>query len=146
MLVWFVGASWFAVWMVFRDPRFSFTAVAVGAVLPDAIGLVVGRAAPSHSAVVVAVAMFAAVLGTIGRRPARRILLATTMGSLLHIVADFSVGDAGVFWWPASGIGLPDRPIPSLDRPLAVNLALDVAGALLVAWVAAQRRAALAIA
>jgi hypothetical protein len=141
VLVWFVGAAWFAVWMVFRDPRFPFGAAAVGALLPDAIGLVVGRAAPSHSAVVVSVAMLAVVLATIGRRPLRRILLAVAIGALLHIVADFSAGDAATFWWPASGPSLPDRPIPSLDRPLAVNLALEAVGAVLAAWVLAQRRA-----
>ena len=142
MLLWFVGVSWFAVWMVFRDPRFPFAAVAAGALLPDAVGLAVGRAAPSHSAVVVSVAMLAAVLGTMGRRNVRKLLIAGAIGSLLHIVFDFSAGDAEVFWWPVSGASLPDRPIPSLDRPLAVNLALEVAGVLLIRWVSSQRRAA----
>lgn len=142
MLLWFVGVSWFAVWNVFRDPRFPFAAVAVGAVLPDAIGLVVGRAAPSHSAVVVSVAMLAAVAATVGRRSLRKVLIAGAIGSLLHIVFDFSAGDAGVFWWPVSGVPLPDRPIPSLDRPLAVNVVLEVVGVLLIGWVSSQRRAA----
>ena len=144
MLFWFVGASWFAVWMVFRDPRFPFAAVAAGAVLPDVVGLAVGRAAPSHSAVVVSVAMLAAVVATIGRRHVRKVLIAGAIGSLLHIVFDFSVGDAGVFWWPVSGVPLPDRPIPTLDRPLAVNLVLEVVGVLLIRWASSQRRAALA--
>lgn len=142
MLLWFVGVSWFAVWNVFRDPRFPFAAVAAGAVLPDAIGLVVGRAAPSHSAVVVSVAMLAAVAATVGRRSLRKVLIAGAIGSLLHIVFDFSAGDAGVFWWPVSGVPLPDRPIPSLDRPLAVNVVLEVVGVLLIGWVSSQRRAA----
>ena len=142
VLLWFVGVSWFAVWMVFRDPRFPFAAVAAGAVLPDAVGLAVGRAAPSHSAVVVSVAMLAAVLGTMGRRNVRKLLIAGAIGSLLHIVFDFSAGDAEVFWWPVSGASLPDRPIPSLDRPLAVNVVLEVAGVLLIRWVSSQRRAA----
>lgn len=142
MLLWFVGVSWFAVWNVFRDPRFPFAAVAAGAVLPDAVGLVVGRAAPSHSAVVVSVAMLAAVAATVGRRSLRKVLIAGAIGSLLHIVFDFSAGDAGVFWWPVSGVPLPDRPIPSLDRPLAVNVVLEVVGVLLIGWVSSQRRAA----
>lgn len=142
MLLWFVGVSWFAVWNVFRDPRFPFAAVAAGAVLPDAIGLVVGRAAPSHSAVVVSVAMLAAVAATVGRRSLRKVLIAGAIGSLLHIVFDFSAGDAGVFWWPVSGVPLPDRPIPSLDRPLAVNVVLEVVGVLLIGWVSSHRRAA----
>lgn len=141
MLLWFVGVSWFAVWLVFRDARFPFAAVAAGAVLPDVVGLAVGRAAPSHSAVVVSVAMLVAVLGTMGRRNVRKVLIAGAIGSLLHIVFDFSAGDAGVFWWPASGPALPDRPIPSLDRPLAVNLVLEVVGVLLIRWVSSQRRA-----
>ncbi|MBU6200828.1 MAG: hypothetical protein KJS90_02380 [Acidobacteria bacterium] len=142
VLLWFVGVSWFAVWNVFRDPRFPFAAVAAGAVLPDAVGLVVGRAAPSHSAVVVSVAMLAAVAATVGRRSLRKVLIAGAIGSLLHIVFDFSAGDAGVFWWPVSGVPLPDRPIPSLDRPLAVNVVLEVVGVLLIGWVSSQRRAA----
>ena len=142
MLLWFVGVSWFAVWNVFRDPRFPFAAVAAGAVLPDAIGLVVGRAAPSHSAVVVSVAMLATVAATVGRRSLRKVLIAGAIGSLLHIVFDFSAGDAGVFWWPVSGVPLPDRPIPSLDRPLAVNVVLEVVGVLLIGWVSSHRRAA----
>lgn len=140
VLLWFVGVSWFATWIVFRDPRFPFAAVAAGAVLPDVVGLAVGRAAPSHSAVVVAVAMLAAVLATIGRRTPRKVLLAGAIGSLLHIVFDFSAGDAGVFWWPVSGPSLPDRRIPMLDRPLPVNLILEVVGVLLIRWVSAQRR------
>lgn len=144
VLLWFVGVSWCAVWMVFRDPRFPFAAVAAGAVLPDAIGLVVGRSAPSHSAVVVSVAMLAAVVATIGRRHVRTLLIAGAIGSLLHVVFDFSVGDAEVFWWPVSGLSLPDRPIPTLDRPLAVNVALEVVGVLLIAWVSAQRRSTVA--
>ena len=144
VLLWFVGVSWFAVWNVFRDPRFPFAAVAAGAVLPDAIGLAVGRAAPSHSAVVVSVAMLAAVAGTIGRRSVRKVLIAGAIGSLLHIVFDFSAGDARVFWWPVSGLKLPDGHIPALDRPLVVNVVLEVVGALLVRWVWVQRRAALA--
>jgi hypothetical protein len=141
VLLWFIGVSWFAVWMVFRDPRFPFAVVAVGAVFPDVVGLAVGRAAPSHSAVVVSVAMLSSVLATIGRRNIRKVLIAGAIGSLLHIVFDFSVGDAEVFWWPASGVSLPDRPIPTLDRPLAVNLVLEGVGALLMWWVSVQRRA-----
>lgn len=142
MVLWFVGTSWFAVWIVFRDARFPFGAVAIGALLPDVIGLVVGRAAPSHSAVVIALLMLVAMIATTGRRPIRRTLLATTIGAFLHLAADFSAGDASTFWWPASGIALPDKPIPTLERSLLVNLALEAVGVLLIAWVTAQRRAA----
>jgi len=134
MLLWFIGSALAMVWFVFRDAHFSFVWVALGAVLPDVIGVVPGAVAPTHSVVSVVGYLTVAMLLTIGRRSHRKKALALAFGLFMHLVADFVFTDTSLFWWPLGGTNVDATRIPILDRPLAANLALEVLGVVLLVW------------
>ncbi len=134
MLLWFIGVSLAMVWFVFRDAHFPFAWVALGAVLPDLIGLLPGTVAPAHSIVLVVGYLTIVMLLTIGRRQLRKKALAVAFGLFMHLVADFVFTNTQLFWWPLGGTDLDVTRLPTLDRPLRANLALEFAGAVLLVW------------
>lgn len=134
MLLWFIGVSLAMVWFVFRDAHFPFAWVALGAVLPDLIGLLPGTVAPAHSIVLVVGYLTIVMLLTIGRRQLRKKALAVAFGLFMHLVADFVFTNTQLFWWPLGGTDLDVTRLPTLDRPLLANLALEFAGAVLLVW------------
>jgi hypothetical protein len=134
MLLWFVGTALAMVWFVFRDAHFPFAAVAIGALLPDLIGLVPGAVAPTHSIVVVVSYLALAMILTIGRRALRKRLLAVAFGLFMHLVADFVFASDELFWWPLGGVSIEQSEIPTLERALAVNVGLEVLGTILLVW------------
>ena len=134
MLLWFIGVSLAMVWFVFRDAHFPFAWVALGAVLPDLIGLLPGAIAPVHSIVLVVGYLTIVMLLTIGRRQLRKKALAVAFGLFMHLVADFVFTNTQLFWWPLGGTDLDVTRLPTLDRPLRANLALEFAGAVLLVW------------
>jgi len=134
MFLWFIGAALAMVWFVFRDAYFPFAWVAIGAVLPDVLGLLPGAIAPVHSIVVVVAYLTVAMLFTIGRRPVRKKALALAFGLFMHLVADFVFAETRLFWWPLGGLDVEATRLPTFDRPLAVNLLLEVVGVALVVW------------
>lgn len=134
MLLWFIGVSLAMVWFVFRDAHFPFAWVALGAVLPDLIGLLPGAVAPAHSIVLVVGYLTIVMLLTIGRRQLRKKALAVAFGLFMHLVADFVFTNTQLFWWPLGGTDLDVTRLPTLDRPLLANLALEFAGAVLLMW------------
>ena len=69
MFFWFIGTSIAAVWFVFRDPRFDYRLLVVGAVLPLVDGLF-GGARVMHTLVFSLALLAIVMLATIGRRPA----------------------------------------------------------------------------
>ena len=130
MLLWFAGMSVAIVWYVFRDPAFDYRLVMVGALAPDLVGRYV------HS-VVVAALVFAVVL-VLGRRR----WVALPIGVFLHLLLDGMWTRPGVFWWP-----LPAGPsswdgLPSFDRPVWMVAAMELAGAVALAWHMRRRSAA----
>ena len=130
MLLWFVGTSVATVWMVFRDPRFDYRPLIVGALLPDAIDVWSGGAWAMHSVIVAMGAVILVMLATIGRKPIRRLLLAVPIGMLLHLVFDGAFADADVFWWPLGGAATGAR-LPVAARGWW-NVLLEAAGAAIV--------------
>ena len=132
MFFWFLGTAATTVWFVFRDDRFDYRVLFLGAVLADIVDLPFGGARVFHS-VTASVALLAVVMGaTINRREARRRWLALPIGTFLHLVFDGAFADPRVFWWPFGGFGFGDAPLPSIDRG-SVSLVLEVVGiALLV--------------
>ena len=134
MLLWFIGSALAMVWFVFRDAHFPFVWMALGAVLPDVIGVVPGAVAPTHSVVTVVGYLTVAMLLTIGRRSHRKKALALAFGLFMHLVADFVFTDTSLFWWPLGGTNVDATRIPTLDRPLAANLALEALGVVLLVW------------
>lgn len=116
MLLWFVGGATAIVWLVFRDPRFDYRLLAVGALLPDAVDALLGGARVLHAVVAPVGVLLVTMLGTIGRRPLRRRLLAVPIGMFLHLVLDGVFRDTRVFWWPFTGLALPSARLPSVTR------------------------------
>ena len=139
MFLWFIGTAVMSVWYVFRDPRFDYRLLAVGAVLPDAIDLPDGHARWAHSLTVAVGALVAVMVLTAGRRPARRLLLALPIGMLLHLVWDGAFSSTHVFWWPFAG-SWGDVRVPSLQRGW-FDVVLEATGALVLVWI--WRRCAL---
>ncbi|HWH35125.1 MAG TPA: metal-dependent hydrolase [Acidimicrobiales bacterium] len=138
MILWFVGLAVVAVWVVFRDPAIDLRLVAAGALLPDAVELLLdlsGAAGPwpAHSLLAGAGLLSAIMVATRGRRLLRRRLLALPIGSLLHLVLDGAWTDAGVFWWPFLGTDVGRQLLPSLERGWH-NLVLEVVGAFALVW------------
>lgn len=132
MFLWFIGTAVVTVWYVFRDPRFDYRLLAVGSLLPDIVDLPGGHARWAHSLTVSVGALVAVMLVTIGRKPIRRLLLAVTIGMMLHLVWDGAFASTSVFWWPFTGSWGAVR-VPSLQRGW-LNIAFEIAGALLLAW------------
>jgi hypothetical protein len=133
MFLWFIGTAVISVWYVFRDPRFDYRLLAVGAILPDVIDLPARQARWAHSLTVAVAGLVAVMLVTSGRRAIRRLLLALPIGMLLHLVWDGAFASTHVFWWPFAGSWGNVR-VPSLQRGW-FDAALEVVGALLLAWI-----------
>ena len=53
--------------------------------------------------------------------------------ALLHLVLDGVWTNTQVFWWPFSGLGFDDAPLPSVERGWW-NLVLEAIGAGLIVW------------
>lgn len=132
MLLWFAGASFLAVWLVFRDPAIDHRLVMVGAVLPDAIDGVTGGPWVLHSVFGSIVLLTVVMLGTVRRRLLRRQLIALPIGTFLHLVFDGAWADTDSFWWPFTG-GFGDRGLPSLERGWLAAV-LEVVGIAILVW------------
>lgn len=131
MFFWFLGTAATTVWFVFRDDRFDYRVLFLGAVLADIVDLPFGGARALHS-VTASVALLAVVMGaTVNRRDVRRRWLALPIGTFLHLVFDGAFGNARVFWWPFGGFGFGDAPLPTIDRGL-LSLVMEVVGILLL--------------
>jgi hypothetical protein len=140
MFLWFVGTAFGAVWYVFRDPRFDYRLLAVGALLPEVIDLPSRQARWAHSVTAAVVVLMVVMLATAGRKPIRRLLLAIPIGMLLHLLVDGAFTATEVFWWPFSG-GWGDVRLFALQRGWW-NVPLEIVGAGLLVW--AWRRGPLA--
>ena len=105
----------------------------VGSVLPLADGIF-GGARALHSITLTIVVLVVVMLGTIGRRPLRRTLLGLPIGMFLHLVFDGAWNNTDVFWWPFTGWGFDDDPLPELDRGV-LTVVLELAGIALCAWI-----------
>jgi hypothetical protein len=130
---WFIGTAVLAVGFVFRDPRFDYRLLMVGAVLPLADGIL-GGARGLHSITVTIVVLVVVMLGTMGRRPLRRTLLGLPIGMFLHLVFDGAWNNTDVFWWPFTGFGFGDDPLPEIARGV-LTLVLEAAGIVVCAWI-----------
>ena len=133
MLFWFVGSSWLAVWFVFRDERFDYRWLTLGALLPDIVDGPTGGSWVFHSVTASVVAMTAVMLLTRGRRAPRRSLLAVPIGMFLHLVFDGAFNRTKNFWWPFGGMSFDGASLPSFDRT-GLNVLLEILGIIALAW------------
>ena len=134
MLLWFAGLAFVGVWQVFRDTAVDYRLVMLGAVTPDLVDGALGGARLLHTLVFSAVLLAVVMAATRGRRLLRRRLLALPIGTFAHLVLDAVWTRTEVFWWPFFGTSFGDRGLPSLDRPLALVLLQEAAGAAALAW------------
>lgn len=133
MLLWYVGPSVLVVWLVFRSPMADHRTVALGALLPLA-EVVLGRPGPLHTLAGAVLVLAVVMAVTQGRRLVRRRWLGVPIGLFLHLVLSGSFTRPDLFWWPVTGVALPEGSIPGLDRPLGVLLVLEVLGLLACVW------------
>jgi hypothetical protein len=138
MFFWFIGSVTLIVMVIFRDPRFDYRLLAVGAVLPDivdgTIGQLAGGALVLHSITASVVTLIVVMAATVGKRARRKQWLALPIGMFLHLVVDGAVDDARVFWWPLGGLSFEDARLPVVERGLW-NMPLEVIGVLMVVWI-----------
>jgi hypothetical protein len=134
MLLWFWGTSIASVWFVFRDPRFDYRLLCVGAILPDLIDVWFGGARAFHSVTVSIAVMLAIVVASAGRKRWRKRALAIPIGMMLHLVFDGAFSKSQLFWWPIGGVHFRDDPLPSVSRGL-IDIVLEVAGLVILVWV-----------
>ena len=134
MFLWFIGTAIISVLFVFRDERFDYRVLALGALLPDLIDIFSGGAWVFHSVLGSVLAL--ALVMAFARRgtAARRMSLAIPIGMFMHLVFDGAFNNTKVFWWPFAGFSFNGSPIPSFDRPV-LSVIFEIVGALLIAWV-----------
>lgn len=138
MLLWFAGTAVLAIWFVFRDPRFDYRLLVVGAIVPSVVALVASRATALDS-IALHVALLAVVMFAVRRGPVRRTLLGLPLGGLLYLVFTGAWVDAEVFWWPFGGVDL-DAAAATVGERGWWNLALELAGAAMCVWIVRRAR------
>jgi hypothetical protein len=140
VILWFVGASAVLVWAVFRDPAIDYRLVVAGALLPDAVDVFAGGVFVSHTLAVSVALLMAVMLLTRRRRLVRRRYLAVPIGTFAHLLLDGVWTRTELFWWPLFGWGFGRTGLPSLDRPVAVVVALEFIGLAAAVWWVRQFR------
>jgi len=133
MILWFAGGAVVIVWSVFRDPAIDYRLVVAGVLLPDVVALAAGGPFVLHTLAGSAALLGAVMVATRGRRERRRRALALPIGTFLHLVLDGVWARTELFWWPLFGLSFPGE-VPAGARGV-LNLPLEVAGALALAWV-----------
>jgi membrane-bound metal-dependent hydrolase YbcI (DUF457 family) len=136
LLLWFAGGSFAIVWQVFRDPAIDYRLVMLGALLPDLVDGPFGGARVLHTLLASVMLLLVVMLVTGRRRTLRRRLLAIPIGTFLHLLLDGMWARNKVFWWPFLGRHFGDRGVPSFGRPLGVLLVQELAGLVLLVWLA----------
>jgi len=125
MLFWFIGTSVASVWSVFRDPKFAYRWVIVGALIPV------------FSVVTVVGFLVAVMLLTIGKKSIRKNFLALTIGLFMHLVFDGAFLSTKMFWWPLAGLSLDGYAIPLIERGF-LNIPFEIVGVGLMLWTKKQ--------
>ena len=129
MLFWFIGTSVASVWSVFRDPKFAYRWVIVGALIPI------------FSVVTVVAVLTAVMLLTIGKnatkKAARKNFLALTIGLFMHLVFDGAFLDTKMFWWPLAGFSTDGYSLPLVERGF-LNIPFEIVGVALIMWTKKQ--------
>ena len=125
MFFWFIGTAVASVWSVFRDPKFAYRWVIVGALMPV------------FSVVTVVGVLTAVMLLTIGKKAVRKNYLALTIGLFMHLVFDGAFLNTKMFWWPLAGFTIDGYSVPLLERGF-LNIPLEIVGVALILWTKKQ--------
>jgi hypothetical protein len=139
VFLWFIGTAVVTIWFVFSDPRFDYRLLVVGSVLPPVVDVWFGGAGAAHSLGFSVVLLAVVMAATVGRRSARRTWLGLPLGTFLHLVFTGAWTDTTVFWWPFSGGGFGESPLPVVARGWW-NLPFELVGLALVTWIVRTAR------
>lgn len=134
MLVWFAGLSFVLAVAVFRDPALDERLVMAAATLPALLDLTVGGVRFLHTLAFPILLLTSVMVGTIGRRPLRRRLLALPIGAFMNLVLDGMWSSTRLILWPLGGLSFGDEQLPTLGRPLALRVLMELAGLAALAW------------
>ena len=141
MFFWFIATAVLTIAWVFKDPRFDYRLLAVGAVLPDIVDWPTDWRV-MHSVVTSIVVLALVMFVSIGRKPYRKVLLGLPIGMFLHLVFDGAFTSVEMFWWPIGGWDFSAGELPVVARGWW-NLPLEVVGAFaLWRWWGRRRTAA----
>lgn len=121
MIFWHVAAALFLFRWIFRDPKVDLRFLAVGAVLPDVVDLLIGTVLfadryssgeiHAHTLVVPTVVAVVILLATRrGRR--RRAWMALIVAWFFHLLIDGMWASSEIFLWPLFGVDFPRGPDP----------------------------------
>ena len=94
MFLWFIGTAVITVWYVFRDPRFDYRLLIVGALLPE-LDALAGGMRWMHSLAFSVALLIVVMVVSVGHKSRRKLLLGLPIGTFLHLVFDGGVGDHG---------------------------------------------------
>jgi len=134
VLLWFAGLSFVLVVAVFRDAALDERLVMVAATLPAVLDLAVGGVRFLHT-LAFPILLLAAVMGaTVGHRSLRRRLLALPIGAFVNLILDGMWSSTRLIAWPLGGLSFGDEQLPTLGRPWALRLAMEVVGLGALAW------------
>lgn len=133
MFFWFLGTAAVAVWFVFRDDRFDYRVLFLGALLPDLIDIPTGGVWIMHSIITSVVVLMAVMVLCRRGSLRRRRWLALPIGMFLHLVFDGVFNNTELFWWPLAGLDIGSVHVPSFDR-MQWNIVLEIVGVVLLAW------------
>ncbi len=133
MFFWFFGTAILTVLFVFRDDRFDYRLLLVGAILPDVVDIFSGGAWVMHTVLASVVALAIVMLATKRHKPSRRRLLALPIGMFLHLIFDGAFSSASLFWWPIAGFSFQDAQLPSSTR-MSLNVLLEIFGVAMLLW------------
>ena len=134
MLLWFAGMAFLIVWTVFKDTAIDYRLVMAGALLPDVVDVMFGGPRLLHTLAFSVGLLVVVMLATRGHRRLRRRLLALPIGTFCHLVLDATWTRTATFWWPFFGTDFEGSGLPSLDRPVALLIALEIVGLLALVW------------
>jgi hypothetical protein len=134
MFLWFIGTATLSVLFIFRDDRFDYRFLALGAILPDLIDVGSGGAWIFHSVLGSVVVLVAVMAGARRGTSRRRKLLAVPIGMFFHLVFDGAFNNTKVFWWPFAGFDFGGASIPSFDRPI-LDVLFELVGIAMIAWI-----------
>ena len=133
VILWFIATSVLAVRFVFRDPRFDYRLLIVGALVPDLVDVWFGGARLFHT-LVFSVALMVGIMAFTRRGSARRRrVLPLAIGTFLHLVFDGAFANTKVFWWPFGGTSFDGARLPVAERGW-INLVFELLGLVGIIW------------